>query len=81
MVFSGAEIDLGNVKTNKEKLNLELIAVFDGVKVRVPKNWSVKSEGAGVLGGFNNQTKPEGKKLVDVKIKGAAVFGGVDIIN
>jgi predicted membrane protein len=80
-VFGGGEIDLSDVKTKEKEVILEFTAVFGGLKVILPKSWAVKSEGVGIIGGFDNKTKLSGKKTVDVKLKGAAILGGVEIVN
>ena len=81
-VFGGTVLDLREAQMSKNgQANLEVSAVFGGVKVLVPKNWSVEGNLSGVFGGFDNSTvypeKPEGR----LNIKGAAVFGGGEISN
>jgi hypothetical protein len=81
-VFGGTELDLRKAKIASDSaVNLEVSAVFGGVKVMVPKTWSVQGNLTGVFGGFENSAvapaKPEGTLI----IKGAAVFGGGEIIN
>ena len=78
-VFSGGELDLSKVSTNEKELELNLVAVLGGLKVKVPKSWEVKTEGVGVLGAFNNKTAKPSKTKVKVLVKGAAVLGAVDI--
>jgi predicted membrane protein len=79
-VFGGGEIDLSQAKTKAKQVNLELVAVFGGLKVIVPKNWKVSSEGIGIIGGFSNNTKGDGA-VVNVKLEGVAIFGGVEVVN
>jgi predicted membrane protein len=80
-VFGGGEIDLTEAKAEASNVPLEVVAVFGGLKVKVPQSWSVKTEGIGILGGFDDKTKLEGKKAADVIVKGVAIFGGVEITN
>jgi hypothetical protein len=56
------------------------VAVFGGLKVRIPKNWKVKSEAVGIIGGFDNRTRNEKADIV-VHVKGVAMMGGVEITN
>jgi hypothetical protein len=79
-VFGGGEIDLSEVKTQDDRVELELVAVFGGLKVRIPKNWKVKSEAVGIIGGFDNRTRNEKADIV-VHVKGVAMMGGVEITN
>jgi len=80
-IFGGGEIDLSSVETKSKKVTLDVTAIFGGLKITVPASWSIKSEGLGILGGFNNQTIPPSVAKVQVDLKGAAIFGGVDILN
>jgi hypothetical protein len=84
-VFGGFEIDLRNCDIAGDSAVLELNAVFGGVEVRVPENWSVLCKGAGVFGGYSDETHhpvpgqfPNMKQLI---CKGGAVFGGVVLKN
>lgn len=81
-VFGGANLDLREAKIAKnEKVAIEVNAVFGGVKIIVPKKWTVHANISGVFGGFDNKTitpnKPEGTLI----LKGSSVFGGGEIVN
>ena len=80
-IFGGAEVDLSDVKTTDKELTLEFTAVFGGIRVKLPKTWSVSSDGVGILGGFENSTRQEGKTSTKVRVKGAAIFGGVELTS
>jgi hypothetical protein len=84
-VFGGYEIDLRKAEIAEDAATLELNAVFGGIEVKVPESWSVVMKGAGVFGGFVNNTMepdprlyPAPKQLI---VKGGAVFGGVEVKN
>ena len=78
-VFSGGQVDLRHTKAAQKNIEIELVAVFAGIKLIVPKTWRVNSEGVGILGGYDNKTTPGSGTVL--KIKGSSVFGGVEIIN
>ncbi|MGI5841076.1 MAG: hypothetical protein ACOX6N_02605 [Patescibacteria group bacterium] len=81
-IFGGGKIDLSEANMKEDEAEMEVVAVFGGMEVVVPKGWSVSTSGAGVFGGFNNNTKaPKEKGGGRIKIEGAAVFGGVNIRN
>jgi hypothetical protein len=80
-VFSGGEIDAGSVKTKKSKIDIDLVSVFGGLKLVIPKGWQVKSEGVGIIGAFNNNTDSVSKSPVTIHLRGAAIFGGVEVVN
>ena len=79
LVFAGGQIDLKDVKSADGTIYLELTSVFSGLKLIVPKDWKVVSEGVAIFGGYNNKTESGSGTVLN--IKGSAVFGGVEIIN
>ena len=80
-IFSGMELDLTHAKMKGKSAELELVAVFGGLKVIVPKGWHVVTEGAGVLGGFTNHVTGGSDSSPKLITRGAAIFGGVEIVN
>ncbi len=84
-VFGGAVIDLRDAEMASSPTTLDVSAVFGGVELRVPTHWRVNSQGAPVLGGFENKTRLRDGLLEDeIKtfiVRGNAVFGGVEIKN
>ena len=84
-VFGGFEIDLRSAQIQGDSATIEVNAVFGGIEVKVPLNWSVVMRGAGVFGGFADSTEQPNPAVVrNIKqlfVRGAAVFGGVEIKN
>lgn len=84
LIFSGGEIDLSEVKTEKRDIDLEITAVFGGVKVIVPRGWKVSNKGTAILGGYDIRTASlagEGEIRVTLNLKGTAIFGGVEVTD
>lgn len=79
VVFGEGTIDLRGVDM-RDGAELEAVSVFGKATIIVPKNWRVHSKGASVLGEFSVKTDSEGNGP-RVNLKGAAVFGVVEIIN
>jgi Cell wall-active antibiotics response 4TMS YvqF len=84
-VFGGFELDLTQAEIEGSQAVLHADTVFGGGEIRVPDTWEVTVKGAGVFGGYSNETRqhpPENpanvKRLI---IRGAAVFGGVVVKN
>lgn len=84
-VFGGFELDFRGSQIQGDSAVLEINAVFGGAEVKIPANWSVALQGAGVFGAFvdsaeqpNPAVTPNIKRLF---VRGAAVFGGVEIKN
>ncbi len=81
-IFGEGKLDLSKAKSESKVINMEIVSIFGSAKVAVPKNWKVSSEGVGVFGGYeNNTTDSEKEKTVTLKIRGSAIFGGVEIFN
>jgi len=84
-VFGGFEIDMRGAQIQGESATIEVNAVFGGIEVKVPVNWSVVMQGAGVFGGFVDSTEQPNPAVVrDIRtlfVRGGAVFGGVEIKN
>jgi predicted membrane protein len=84
-MFGGVEIDLRKAGTTREEVRVEINAIFGGVEMRVPENWNVTVQGAGIFGGYEDKTmdsrlEPDAKRP-HLIIDGYAVFGGVTIQN
>ena len=84
-MFGGVEIDLRQAATTREEVVIEINAIFGGVEVRVPETWNVIVRGAGIFGGYEDETMdsriaPDGKQPRLI-VNGFAVFGGVAIKN
>jgi hypothetical protein len=85
-VFGGIEIDLRKANTKKDEIVIEADAVFGGIELLVPESWRVTVKGAGVFGGYDDQTHPSPTAAADEKrphliVTGSAVFGGVSVKN
>src|SRR5690242_13951680 len=83
VIFGGIERRVNS----KQFRGGQLHAVFGGIEIRVPETWYVASRGQGIFGGFTDATRyrgvedstnPHRKTLI---VKGASVFGGVEIRN
>ena len=83
-VFSGYEIDLRGAIMTGDSATLKVSAVFSGVEIRIPETWSVVIQGDGVFGTITDKTvqpNPQTPGLKRLFVKGAAVFGSVEIKN
>lgn len=82
-VFGGSEIDLLDAQLADGIHTLECVAIFGGVVLFIPSDWTVKIETVSIFGGFNDkrytyETSNSEKVLV---IKGVALFGGGEVKN
>jgi hypothetical protein len=82
-VFGGVFLDLRGANMVQDTAVLEVASVYGGATIYIPTAWNLEIRGAGVFGGFSDQTvhppiTPETKRLI---VRGAAVFGGVVFKN
>ena len=85
-MFGGIELDLWQAEIEGDAAVLHIDAIFGGVELRVPDTWVVSSEGQGIFGGYSDSTHQRpptdpAQPRKTLVIRGAAVFGGVEIRN
>ena len=81
--MGGGKIDLRRASiTLPHEPVIKVFAMFGGIEIRVPDDWTVVSEVESILGGFNDKNtdppKIETKRLI---IRGQVVMGGIEVKN
>ena len=80
-VMGGCEIDLRQASM-RAPAAIDVFAMWGGIEVRVPEDWTVELRGMPLLAGFVDKTRPPSiateKRLV---VRGVALMGGVEIKN
>lgn len=83
-MFGGAKLDLTNAKLAPGENSLEVSAIFGGVNIRVPQDWKVLVNVTSIFGGFDDKrfakTMPADESQGILIIKGAAIFGGGELL-
>ncbi len=82
--FGGFQLDLTQSEMEGDQAVIDATAVFGGGEIRVPVTWNVVVEGTGIFGGYEDSTQHltiEGKPKKTLIVRGAAVFGGVEVKN
>lgn len=79
-VMGGVELDLRNASIESEAV-LNVFAMWGGIVLRVPNDWTVISHGSPILGGFEDKTVPSMSSTKKLTIRGYAIMGGVEISN
>ena len=79
-VFGGCELDLRQSSITSVAV-LNVFAMFGGITIKVPADWTVELEGTPIMGGFEEKTiapaTPE-KRLI---VRGYAIMGGLEVRN
>ena len=80
-VMGGCEVDLRRASLRGPAV-IEVFAMWGGIEVRVPEDWTVELRGLPLLAGFVDKTRPPAlasdKRLI---VRGVAIMGGVEIKN
>ena len=79
-VMGGIELDLRNASIDGAA-TLNVFAVWGGIEIKVPGDWSVISQGIPILGGIEDRTVPPMNRSKILYIQGYAIMGGVEIKN
>jgi hypothetical protein len=83
-LFGGVEIDLRRAGMRGDSAAIDVTSMFGGVVLKIPTNWIAVSEVAAIFGGLGNKSVEPNADVPGVKrlyIKGAALFGGVEVKN
>ena len=81
MVFSGGELDLTQVKTDRTEINLEVSSVFSSIEIIIPKDWKVRTSAAAFLAHVDTHQAQGGDSNITLVIHGDAVFGEIEVRN
>jgi predicted membrane protein len=80
-VMGGCELDLRHAAIDGEAV-LEVFALWGGIEIRVPEDWTVVSRVTAVLGGVDDKTRaPQAAARHRLVLRGFVVMAGVEIKN
>lgn len=75
--MGGCELDLTRADMENVPAELEIVAIWGGVEIKVPEGWEVTGNVLPIMGGADIRTKaPGGRKLI---VNGVVIMAGVDI--
>lgn len=79
--MGGCEIDLRQAAIHGEAV-IDVFAMWGGIEIRVPENWTVIGRVMPLLGGFDDATRPP-KDATDHRliVRGVVLMGGVEVKN
>jgi predicted membrane protein len=82
-IFGGSEINFMNCQLAEGEHILDVLCIFGGTTIIVPKEWNVVINVTSVLGGFSNKAIRNPSIVIDqsrtLHIKGLAMFGGGEV--
>lgn len=84
-ILGGFHLDLTRADIDGNQAVLHIDTVFGGGEVRVPDTWRITIEATAVAGAFVDETYPQpvagSAPVKQLVVRGAAIFGGVNIKN
>lgn len=78
-IFGGAEIDLRDAEIPESGITIEVAAIFGGVDIFLPDWVHVDIEGVPIFGDISRPRESGDPRGPLIKIRGSAIFGGIDI--
>ncbi len=81
-VMGGCEIDLRQAAIEGEAV-IDVFAMWGGIDIRVPEDWTVVGRVVPLLGGFEDKTRPPKQESAAQRlvVRGFAIMGGVEVKN
>ncbi len=80
--MGGCELDLRDARPATNGAVLDVVAVWGGIEVVVPKGWQVDLQVVPVMGGAEDETKVSAEDVGHrLKIRGLVLMGGVEVHN
>lgn len=83
-IFGGSEIDLRGCEIEGNEAVIEIVSIFGGSTLLIPREWNVTTSVVPILGGFSD-SRLQGPDLFTSKkklvVKGIVIFGGGEIKN
>jgi len=79
-VMGGISLDLTKASMQTDAV-LNVFAMWGGIELRVPPDWTVILQGVPILGGIEDKTIPPMTQNKKLHIQGYAIMGGVEIKN
>jgi cell wall-active antibiotic response 4TMS protein YvqF len=80
-IMGGCDIDLRQAAIEGDAV-LEVFAMWGGIEIRVPDDWTVMGRVTPILGGFEDKTRPpQGAGAHRLIVRGLAIMGGIEVKN
>lgn len=80
-IMGGCEIDLRQAAIDGDAV-LNVFAMWGGIEIRVPDDWTIVGQVTPVLGGFEDKTRPpQGAAAHRLIVHGMAIMGGIEVKN
>ena len=80
-IMGGCQIDLRQATIEGEAV-IDVFAMWGGIELFVPENWSVTGRVTPILGGYEDKTRPTRDVATQrLIVRGFAIMGGIEVKN
>lgn len=79
-IMGGCSLDMRGSSIETEAV-LNVFAVWGGITLKVPPDWTVVLHGTPIMGGFDEKTTPPPDNSKRLIVRGYAIMGGVEVRN
>lgn len=78
-ILGGCEVDLRQARIEGEAI-IDVFAMWGGIEIRVPEDWTVIGRVTPLLGGFEDKTRaPQTANAHRLIVRGFVIMGGVEV--
>ena len=79
-IMGGCELDLRHASLEDDVV-IDVFALWGGIEIRVPEEWTIDSQILPILGGVEEKTRRPPASGPRVTLRGFAIMSGVEIKN
>jgi predicted membrane protein len=81
-IMGGSTLDLRRATMATGGAVIDVFALWGGIEIKVPDDWTVVPQVFPLMGGFEDRTQPpKGGSTQQLTIRGMVVMGGVEVSN
>jgi hypothetical protein len=81
-IMGGVVLDLTQARIEGAEAVIDVFAVWGGIEIRVPKEWSVESRVAPLMAAYEDKTEPSTATPTGrLVVRGMVLMGGVEVKN
>jgi predicted membrane protein len=83
VIFGGSKLDLRQVGTEQKEIHIEVTAIFSGLDIIMPANWSLDLGITPLFGSVEDKRRTVLQKQLDEPVRlflhGSSIFSGIEI--
>lgn len=79
-IMGGCALDMRGAQIDTEAV-INVFAVWGGITIKCPPDWTVVLHGTPIMGGFEEKTAPPADNSKRLIVRGYAIMGGVEVRN